>query len=230
MTDTALIQVLGAIAYGEQKAHDKASERAAEAADETERRTWRTIAAEELRHHRGFVRRLHALGADPQRAMAPFRPSLDEFHARPRDPDEFRAAVADLLGEGVATDLLLWLKRVVDPETAAFVDVVLADEAGHESRATAELRRLIERSPNGHRRAAAGARDMILRMARSGPATGLPFSAFLRVGRAHELVGGIATGMARRLHLMGIGPLATLERLAPSGLVARLDPARREAA
>jgi hypothetical protein len=212
VADTALIEVLGAIAYGEQKAHDKAAERAAAATDAGERRAWRTIAAEELRHHRGFVRRLRALGADPERAMAPFRPALDRFHDRPPDHDELRAAVADFLGEGIATDLLVWLRRVVDDETAAFVDTVLADEAGHEARAAAELRRLVGASPLGPWRAATGARTMLLRMADSGPATGLPLAAFLRVGRGPELVATLSAGFVRRLHRVGIGPLALLQR------------------
>lgn len=212
MADTALIQVLGAIAYGEQKAHDKAAERAAAATDAGERRAWRTIAAEELRHHRGFVRRLRALGADPERAMAPFRPVLDRFHDRPPDHDELRAAVADFLGEGIATDLLVWLRRVVDDETASFVDTVLADEAGHEARAATELRRLVRASPLGPWRAATGARIMLLRMADSGPATGLPLAAFLRVGRGPELVATLSAGFMRRLHRMGVGPLALLQR------------------
>lgn len=213
MTDTALIGVLGAIAYGEQKAHDKATLRAAGATDAGERRMWRTIAAEELRHHRGFVRRLEALGADPERAMAPFRPSLDRFHDRPPDHDELRAAVADFLGEGIATDLLVWLRRVVDDETAAFVDTVLADEAGHEARAAAELRRLVRATPLGSWRAAAGAGAMLVRMADSGRSGGLPLAKFLRVGRGPELVVALSAGFRRRLHRMGVGPLALLQRL-----------------
>jgi DNA-binding ferritin-like protein (Dps family) len=226
MADTALIQVLGAIAYGEQKAHDKAAERADAAADDAERRVWRTIAAEELRHHKGFVRRLRAMGADPERAMAPYKPSLDRFHAEPPDPDEVRAAVADLLGEGIASDLLVWLRKVVDADTAAFIDTVLADEAGHEARAAAELRRVIDASPGGRRRAGAGARRMLLRMAASGGHNGLPLAAFLRVGRGPELLAAITAGFARRLHLLGIGPVAALERLDPFGVLARLDPLR----
>lgn len=223
MASTALIQVLGAIAYGEQKAHDKAIERADSAADDAERRMWRTIAAEELRHHKGFVRRLSALGADPERAMRPFRASLDRFHGTPPDTDEVRAAVVDLLGEGIAADLLVWFRRVADPDTAAFVDTVLADEVGHEGRAAAAARDLMDRTPGGYRAGAAAARAMLLRMATSGQATGLPFTAFLRLGRAHELLAGIAAGYARRLHLLGIGPLRTLERLDPSGILGRLD-------
>jgi hypothetical protein len=226
MADTALIQVLGAIAYGEQKAHDKALARAAAAENDTERRAWRKIAAEERRHHLGFLRRLRAMGADPERAMAPFRPSLDRFHAEPPDPDAVRGAVADLLGEGIATDLLLWLRKVVDPDSGGFIDTVLADEAGHEERAAAELRGMIAHEPDGRRRAAAGARRMLLRMAASGGHNGLPLAAFLRVGRAHELVGAVVAGWARRLHVLGIGPAAALERLDPSGILARLDPLR----
>jgi rubrerythrin len=224
MASTAMIQVLGAVAYGEHKAYDKALERAAQAGDEDERRMWRTIAAEELRHHKGFVRRLSALGADPERAMRPFRASLDRYHGMPPETDEVRAAVLDLLGEGIASDLLVWLRRVADPETAAFVDTVLADEAGHEGRAAAAARALMERTPGGYARGAGAARTMLVRMASSGRATGLPFAAFLRLGRAHELLAGIGAGFARRLHLLGIGPLRTLERLDPSGVLARLDP------
>ena len=223
MTSTALIQVLGAVAYGEQKAHDKAIERADRAADEAERRMWRTIAAEELRHHKGFVRRLRDLGADPERAMRPYRASLDEYHGTD-ETDEVRGAVVDLLGEGIAADLLVWLRKVADPDTAAFIDTVLADEEGHEARAAADARALMARVPGGHRAGAGAARDMLLRMAMSGRRTGLPFAAFLRLGRSGELLAGISSGFARRLHLLGIGPLRTLERLDPSGVLRRLDP------
>jgi hypothetical protein len=212
VSDSALIKVLGAIAYGEQKAHDKATQRAAAAGDDRDRRMWRTIAAEELRHHRGFVRRLAALGADPEHAMAPFRPALDRFHDRPPDPDAVRAAVADFLGEGIATDLLLWLRRVVDEETASFVDTVLADEAGHEARAADELRRLVGASPWGAWRALDGARAMLLRMAGSGAGGVLPLTAFWRVGRGPELVAALSAGFVRRLHRVGVGPLALLPR------------------
>src|SRR5579883_1850113 len=116
-----MIQVLGAIAYGEQKAHDAAAAEAAAATDEADRRALRKIAAEELRHHKGFVRRLEALGADPDRAMAPYRTSLDKYHGAHKGSD-VQEAVWAYLGEGVADDLLSWLRRVADADTAAFID------------------------------------------------------------------------------------------------------------
>ncbi len=220
MADTALIQVLGAVAYGEHKAYEGARARAEAATTPEERRQWRTIAAEELRHHKGFVRRLQALGADPARAMAPYRASLDAFHAEPEETDEVAAAVVDVLGEGVAADMLRWLRRVADPETAAFIDSVLADEEGHEGRAIAELNRLIAGTPDGRRRAARGARRMLRRMLAASPGSGPSFFAFVRLGQPAALVGALVAGGLRRLAAIGVGPLAGIERA--SGIARRV--------
>lgn len=213
MSRTATIQVLGAIAYGEWKAYEGARQRAEEATDPAERKIWRTIAAEELRHHKGFLRRLEALGADPQRAMARYRTSLDRFHGLPEEQDEVARAVCDFLGEGIATDLLTWLRGVMDPETAAFVDTVLEDEVGHEGRAVAELRRLVDSEPHGKARAAAGARRMLLRMATSSPGSGPSFLAFLQVGNPLGLLSCLSSGYLRRLRAIGVGPLAPIDDL-----------------
>ena len=108
------------MAYGEWKAYEGAKARAEEAATDEERLAYRKVAAEELRHHKGFRGRLEALGADPERAMRPYRRPLDHYHAgEPGSPVE--EAVWSYLGEGVADDLLQWLRRVVDAETAAFM-------------------------------------------------------------------------------------------------------------
>jgi rubrerythrin len=224
MARTALIQVLGAVAYGEQKAYEKARLHAEEAANAAERRQWLTIAAEELRHHKGFVRRLRAIGADPERAMRPYRTSLDHFHAELPDEDDIAEAVCAVLGEGIASDLLAWLRTVVDTETAEFIDTVIADEVGHEERATRQVLELIDHAPQGRARAAGGAARMLRRMATSGQASGPSFVAFVRLGRAPALVAGLAAGFVRRLHQLGIGPVSTLERIDPFGILARLDP------
>jgi hypothetical protein len=144
--NTALVQVLGAIAYGELKAYEGAKEQAAATSDEGERKRLRKVAAEELRHHKGFVARLEAMGADPERAMRPYRGALDTYHGK-EVTDPVEDAVYGYLGEGVADDLLTWLRQVVDPETAAFVDTVIEDEVGHEAAAAAELREVLETVP-----------------------------------------------------------------------------------
>jgi DNA-binding ferritin-like protein (Dps family) len=204
MGDTALIQVLGAITYGEWKAHEGARAKAAEATNETERKAWKLIAAQELRHFKGFSARLEAMGADPDRAMRPFRGALDHYHgAAAATPLE--EAIWSFFGEGIADDLLVWLRKVVDTDTAAFIDTVLADEEEHEARAAAELRALITSA--GPLDTARAVRRMVFRMATSGGRRGADrLVAFLRVGRPVELVGAITGGYLRRMREVGLVP------------------------
>jgi hypothetical protein len=209
MGTTAMLQVLGAIAYGEQKAYDEAVAKAAAATDEAERLAWRKQAAEELRHHKGFVRRLEALGADPERAMRPFRQSLDRYHGASGGND-VEQAVWSYLGEGVADDLLRWLIRTSDEETAAFIATVLDDEVEHEARAAAHLRALLDANPAARRQAGRAARSMVLRMVRSGgirSASVTRYGAFLSVGAPQELLLRLSRGYLRRLEAIGVDPL-----------------------
>jgi DNA-binding ferritin-like protein (Dps family) len=204
--NTALVQVLGAVAYGELKAYEGAKADAASAPDEATRRRFRKVAAEELRHHKGFVARLEAMGADPERAMRPFREPLDRYHARTSD-DALEQAVFGYLGEGVADDLLQWLRRVVDPETAAFIDTVIEDEVGHEADAAADLRAALDGARGGRIRGARAAAAMVAHMLWSGRRGALPLTAFVRVGRPHELLGALVAGHVRRLAAVGLVPV-----------------------
>lgn len=214
--DRALVQVLGAIAYGEWKAHTGAAAEAEAATDPDERRELRTIAAEELRHHKGFVRRLEAMGADPERAMRPYEGMLDTYHGR-HSPDELEELVHHYLGEGIADDLLTWLRTVVDDETAEFVDSVIADEVGHEARATELLRRRMDETPGGRAKAGAAARSMLANMALAGGQGAAPLLAFVRIGHAPDLVRAIVGGYNRRLRAIGLAPLGVpLPRLLAS--------------
>jgi len=203
--NTALVQVLGAVAYGELKAHEGAKADAASAPDEATRRRFRRVAAEELRHHKGFVARLEALGADPERAMQPYRQALDTYHGRaaghPVDD-----AMFGYLGEGIADDLLTWLRKVVDPETAAFIDTVIEDEVEHEAAAAAELRAVLD-SPVARLRAARAAQKMVTHMLWSGRRGATPMAAFLRVGRPADLLTAIIGGHVRRMRAVGLAPL-----------------------
>jgi len=200
----ALIQVLGAVAYGELKAYDGAKAEAEAATDEATRKRYRKVAAEELRHHKGFVARLEALGADPERAMAPYRQALDTYHSHePGDPvDE---AMFGYLGEGVADDLLTWLRKVVDPDTAAFIDTVIEDEVEHEANAAADLRAVLD-DPTNRRKAERAAQKMVAQMLWSGRRGATPLVAFLRLGRPADLLSTIIGGHARRMRAVGLAP------------------------
>lgn len=202
----ALVQVLGAVAYGELKAYEGAKADAEAAPDEATRRRFRRVAAEELRHHKGFVARLEAMGADPERAMRPYRTALDRYHRHVPD-DDVAGAMFGYLGEGVADDLLKWLREVVDADTAAFIDTVIADEVEHEAGAAADLRQVLASHPDGRRRAARASREMVAHMVWSGRDRAAPMAAFLRLGRPAELFAALFGGHARRMRAIGLGPL-----------------------
>jgi DNA-binding ferritin-like protein (Dps family) len=204
--NTTLVQVLGAVAYGELKAYEGAKADAEAASDEASRKRFRKVAAEELRHHKGFVSRLEAMGADPERAMRPYRVALDRYHDRP-PADEVSEAVFGYLGEGIADDLLRWLRTVVDDDTAAFIETVIEDEVEHEAGAAADLRAVLESTPGARSRAARASRRMLLEMLWSGRDEAAPMAAFLRLGRPFELLGALAGGHARRMRAIGLGPL-----------------------
>lgn len=206
MKNTALIQVLGAVAYGELKAYEGAKAEAAKAETDKDRKFHKKVAAEELRHHKGFVSRLEAMGADPERAMRPFRDPLDRYHGRD-DGDPVTEAVFGYLGEGVADDLLRWLRQVVDDETAEFIDGVIEDEVGHEAAAAAELREILDTVPDARAKAVRATRTMLLHMAWSGRSGATPLVAFLRVGKGGELVKSLLEGHARRMRAVGLPPL-----------------------
>jgi DNA-binding ferritin-like protein (Dps family) len=201
----ALVQVLGAVAYGELKAYEGAKADADAAPDEASRRRFRKVAAEELRHHKGFVARLEAMGADPERAMRPYRTALDRYHGHV-PADAVTGAVFGYLGEGVADDLLKWLREVVDADTSAFIDTVIEDEVEHEAGAAADLRRVLASDQDGRRRAARASREMLWHMVWSGRDRAAPMTAFLRLGKPADLLAALLGGHARRMRAIGLGP------------------------
>lgn len=201
----ALVQVLGAVAYGELKAYDGAKAEAEAATDEATRLRFRKVAAEELRHHKGFVARLEALGADPERAMRPYRQALDTYHGT-EVSDPVDDAMFGYLGEGIADDLLTWLRKVVDPDTAAFIDTVIEDEVEHEANAAADLRAVLA-DPANRRKAERASQRMVARMLWSGRRGATPMMAFLRLGRPADLLATLIGGHARRMRAVGLAPL-----------------------
>jgi len=207
VSDTALIQVLGAVAYGELKAYEGAkAEATAAGVSEEERRRLRKVAAQELRHHKGFVACLESLGADPERAMKPYRSALDRYHARVPG-GAVGQAVIGYLGEGVADDLLEWLRTVVDADTVAFIETVIADEVEHEAHAAAALRAALAATPDGRRQAARAARQMVAHMLWSGRGSAAPMLAFVRLGNGLTLLAALGGGHVRRMRAIGLGPL-----------------------
>jgi len=127
---TAVVDLLGALAYGELTAFLRLAEDAEMAPALPEKAALARIAASEFRHFEQICDRLREIGADPQTAMQPFVAPVDAFHSRTAPNDWLEGLVKAYVGEGIATDFYREVSAYVDPDTRALVhDVVL--DAGH---------------------------------------------------------------------------------------------------
>src|SRR6476469_10996704 len=83
----AVIDLLGAIAYGEMSAFERLSEDAKMAPGLPDKAELARMASTEFAHFEGLSHRLAELGADPFEAMSPFVAPFAAFHLRPAPAD-----------------------------------------------------------------------------------------------------------------------------------------------
>lgn len=115
----AVVDLLGAIAYGELSAFERLAEDAKLAPTLEDKVALARMASAEFGHLERLTARLQELGADPFGAMAPFRQGFDEFHAHTQPADWLEGLVKAYVGDGLARDFYR--------EVAAFVDVGTRD-------------------------------------------------------------------------------------------------------
>jgi hypothetical protein len=139
---SAVVDLLGALAYAELTAFDRLAEDARMAPTLTGRAALAKMAAAEITHHCRLVERLEQLGADPSAAMAPFVPALDEFHESTRPSTWLEGLVKAYVGDGLATDFYREIAAFLPATDRALVLDVLAD-TGHADFAVREVRAAI---------------------------------------------------------------------------------------
>jgi hypothetical protein len=110
----AVVDLLGAIAYGEMSAFERLAEDAKMAPDLEDKAELAVMASRELNHFIGLKDRLAELGADPFEAMKPFQVPIDAFHVHTAPRDWLEGLVKAYVGDGLAADFYR--------EVAAFVD------------------------------------------------------------------------------------------------------------
>ena len=145
-SDAALIDLLGALAYGELTAFDRLAEDARMAPTLSGRAALAQMAAVEIGHYRRLADRLESLGAVPEEAMAPFAPALDGFHAMTVPADWLEGLVKAYVGDGLAADFYREIADFVDPATRDLIIEVLSD-TGSAAFAVREVRAAIEANP-----------------------------------------------------------------------------------
>ena len=126
----AVIDLLGAIAYGELSAFERLAEDARMAPTLEDKIAIGSMAAQEFGHLEGLRDRLAELGADPYAAMAPFQQALDDFHAHTAPSDWYEGLIKAYVGDGLAADFYREIAAYLDADSRQLVIDALED-SGH---------------------------------------------------------------------------------------------------
>ena len=123
----AVVDLLGALAYGELTAFSRLAADADLAPTQPDKAALAGLAVAEFHHYEALVQRLRAMGVDPEEAMAPFIAPIDAFHDRTRPSGWLEGLVKAYVGDGIATDFYREISAYVDPATQNLVRSVLQD-------------------------------------------------------------------------------------------------------
>jgi ferritin-like protein len=123
----AVVDLLGALAYGELMAFSQLARDAESAPGAADKAQVARLAVAEFQHYEAIVARLAELGVDPQEAIAPFVPAIDAFHERTAPNDWLEGLVKAYVGDGIAQDFYKEISAYVDADTRALVESAMAD-------------------------------------------------------------------------------------------------------
>ncbi len=113
----AVVDLLGAIAYGEISAFERLAEDARMAPTLEDKVAIATMASAEFGKVAALHERIRELGADPFAAMAPFRNAIDLFHAHTAPADWYESLIKAYVGDGLADDFYREVAAYLDPVT-----------------------------------------------------------------------------------------------------------------
>lgn len=142
----AVVDLLGAIAYGELSAFERLTEDARLAPSLEDKVAIASMAAVEFAHLDKLRARLVELGADPFAAMEVFRPGFDAFHAHTSPSDWFEGLIKAYVGDGLASDFYREIAAYLDESTRDLILASLAD-TGQSSFVVDRVRAGIARDP-----------------------------------------------------------------------------------
>ena len=211
----AVVDLLGAIAYGELAAFDRLAADARLAPTLEDRIAIGTMACTELGHLVQLRDRIVELGADPYAAMAPFREALDLFHEHTAPSDWYEGLIKAYVGDGLAADFYREIAAYLDARTRDLIVASLAD-AGHSDFVVERVRSAIAADPRLAGRLALWGRRLM----------GEALSQAQRVAAEREALSALLSGGVDRpaLDLAAIGRMFTriterhAERMAVLGL------------
>lgn len=127
----AVVDLLGALAYGELTAFERLAIDSRFAPTLDDKTKLAGMACSEFGHYRRLADHLAAeVGIDAATAMAPFIAAVDEFHESTRPSDWLEGLVKAYVGDNIAADFYREISVYLDPHTQQLVLDVLKD-TGH---------------------------------------------------------------------------------------------------
>jgi hypothetical protein len=156
----AVVDLLGALAYGELSAFDHLADDAGLAPSLSARAEMSQMAAVEFGHYRRLADRLAELGSDPQTAMAPFVAALETYHSLTKPSTWLESVVKAYVGDGMAADFYREVSVFVDDATGELIRDVLTD-AGRAEFAVREVEAAVADQPAVAGRLALWARRLV---------------------------------------------------------------------
>jgi len=142
----AVVDLLGALAYGELSAFDHLADDAGLAPTLTARARMSEMAAVEFGHYQRLADRLVAIGADPEAAMAPFVAALETYHSLTKPSTWPESVVKAYVGDGLAADFYREVAEFADDATGELIRDVLTD-AGRAEFAVHEVAAAVAEQP-----------------------------------------------------------------------------------
>jgi 1,2-phenylacetyl-CoA epoxidase catalytic subunit len=142
----AIIDLLGALAYGELSAFDHLADDAGLAPNLAARAQMSAMAAVEFGHYQMLADRLVELGTPPDAAMAPFVAALETYHSLTKPSTWLESVVKAYVGDGIAADFYGEVANLADAGTSALIREVLSD-AGRAEFAVHEVAAAIAAQP-----------------------------------------------------------------------------------
>jgi hypothetical protein len=143
----AVVDLLGALAYGELSAFDHLADDAGLAPTLAARAQMSAMAAVEFGHYQQLADRLTALGTAPEQAMAPFVAALETYHSLTKPSTWLESVVKAYVGDGMAADFYREVAALVDDDSGALIREVLTD-AGRAEFAVREVEAAVAEQPS----------------------------------------------------------------------------------
>jgi hypothetical protein len=157
---SAVIELLGMVAYAELLAFDRMAADARLAPDLRRRAVLSEMAAVEIVNYRRLATRLTEHGADPDVAMTPYVAALQEYHELTEPKDWLEALTKAYVWDGIADDFFREVAAFLTPEDRDLVLEVLHDSQ-YTDFAAGEIRAAIAADPKVANRLSMWARRLV---------------------------------------------------------------------